>query len=200
MAVGDVYQLDLKGLLFGVKVANVYHWQIETEIDPAADQGAWIRALFISDVLTGLGGIVGIQSDDLEWTCLNSRKVLPAPPGPIGSTFLSEPGLVASPSLPPACTFKYRFHGISNTRRTRGRKYIPGVAKAYQDRGNVSGATEFANLNSLAAVFDAIQTDGAGNEMELGVYSPTGGTFERSIYTQPSMKIWQLRDRQATRC
>lgn len=200
MAVNDVYSVVTKGTLYGVKCANVFHYQVQDQAATNAELRQIIADEFHAAVIDS--ELLNVLSEDFVFSCMEVRKIFPDPTGVPGVFFITDAGLVSGEALPASSCYKLRGYSTDFTKRGRGRKYFAGVPLSYQDKGNVivNGGAGFPQLVTLAAALNADLDDAGGNELTPVIWSGTGETASDVSYYRASARIWSLKRRKTQLC
>lgn len=169
MAVGDIYQLTLTGDIDGQRVQNVLHFKEKVATDqpiPASDLiEAWITkfAEAWADCL----------SAGWHMTSYYCRRVQPAPGIPflrLATTTAALQGTRGDAVCPPQTCLLFSLYTLHADRHGRGRIYMPGVAEADQDAGQIVEALVTPIVALEALLNDQFAGTGTG-AYRLCVYS-----------------------------
>lgn len=162
------YQVEVRGLLFGQQVENVWHCQGDDPFDPGTASG--IAGIF----QTAYAGLMAPLSENytvreifvhnLAGTASGefTLAIIPAQAGgePVGS----EPGNVA---------FCVSLRTALAGRRFRGRKYIAGLPTG----SVVANELDASIANTLLTEIDLLRVNLASNSTPMCIFSPTGLTL-----------------------
>jgi len=139
MAIGDVYEAQISYQLGSQPILNVIHLEettAETVADPAFGVNTAIYTM-LSDTLLDL------LSDDARIIGVYTRRIAPTPGAPSQLVFGTAEfpvldGTVVSQRIPSQAAALWSFYTILNTRRGRGRIYIPGIPETHQNDGQMT--------------------------------------------------------------
>lgn len=164
----NAYVVEVRGLLFGQRIENVWHCQGADPFDAA--QAADIAAIF----QTGYGALLSQLSQDITFhevfvhnlagVASGEFTLAITPPDAGDLTEDSEPGNVA---------FCVTLRTALSGRTTRGRKFFSGLAKG----DVVANQFEVSRAGGLVADIQTMIGDLATNGTPLCIFSPTALTL-----------------------
>ena len=143
MPVGDVFQQTAVNIQNGEPCASVYYQETVQDagtLDPELDAATAL-------VDTVIDVIAEIQSNQVEYECILSRRLLPTTT-PARVILITKSGALGGQELPANVAFSLRHYSNNGSKRSRGRWYINGMLEAWVSDGRILGdfVTEFNNI------------------------------------------------------
>jgi len=162
------YKVEVKGVLFGIPIENVWHCQGPDPFDPAA------AATIAADFQVGYGDILVSLSQDVSYSEIEVSNLGGLATGTYSLVISpADTGDIVQDSLPGSNAICISLRSALAARRFRGRKYFSGLGEA-DVTANVFSATRVNDIvtaiNDMIAALDA---DG----FPLSIFSPTGLTL-----------------------
>lgn len=158
MAIGDVYEIRLRGEYLGQVVLNVFHYRSSGSNDitePIATVAAAMGSILVT-------AIADVQNEAFQWLDAYAKKLVE---GGDESTFPFSggvPGSVTGEGLPPHDCWAFRYNRSLTTTR-HGQKRFAGVSEGQHENG-VATTSVLTDLSALADVLerDITSADGFG--------------------------------------
>lgn len=136
MAIGDIYQLSCNQSVYGVALANVYHFEQTSDVSFLSDPEDSLMQAFAEDIVPLQAAM---SSDDWGTTCLTCRKVRPT--GGVRFTqALIVAGDIVNEAIAPNTAFLGSIYSSIAGPRGRGRHWFSGVPKNTQSAGRLDAA------------------------------------------------------------
>jgi len=188
MAIGDVYEVRLRGEYVSQVILNVFHYQSAGTADIAEPEltiAAALGAILVAQ-------LVNIQVETFQWIDAYVKHLVD---GGAEATFPfagGEPGVIAAEGLPPHDAWAFRYNRSLTTTR-HGQKRFAGVPETWQNNGvTVSGF-----LTTLDDVGDNLERDitdadgfGAGEILRPVIYSKfLNGELRETPITNPVSSV-----------
>jgi hypothetical protein len=181
MATDDRFQLDLVGTCLGVNTRNVFFY---LQTNGLAEASGPLVEFFISDILQTIRAALTV---DMVFSAVNVKNLdnpedfVDFPLSPV------QAGNVDAETLPPFCTFSYRY-GRTSLAVRNGAKRFAGVPETYQENGVIVAGTPTTNVVAIATVLDDAISDGAGTTFVPVIMKktrqPETGPFESWLYEE----------------
>jgi hypothetical protein len=195
MAAGPVWQLTITGDIDGQRVQNVLHFR-----ETAAGAGE-IPALDLIEAvgLTVMPKWAACLSAGWQATSFYCRKVAPVPAIPflrLATGTMAFIGTRGDAVCPPTSALLLSLYSDEASRRGRGRIYLPGVAEADQDAGQIVEALLTAAVVLCEELDDTI-TDANGGQYNPCVFSRVDVEGYDVITAQPQTNLATQRSRRA---
>lgn len=196
MAENDVYQTTLYQSMFGVSIANVWHYK-ETAAPVTMDAEDAINQWVESDVLPSY---VAALSNQWKALCVSTVKITGGNNVPREKFFTAANiGVQTGTGLPPNCVLVGTFYTGNYGNNGRGRAYISGWRIEDEDDNCFKNASKVLG----AAIITALSVD--AEPVGEGVYdriilsgNPAAPEPVLSTYTNPQVR--KLRSRTMKAC
>ncbi len=169
MAIGDIFELQIKGYCAADSFEMVFHYKETTPPMAVVDAAINLAGGFTS---AQLAAIVGMQAQAAKWNAVRCLKVFPAPNGPVAALPLNFEGVVVSDFLPVEDAALFTIRTAVGGRNQVGHKYVPVIPEALNNGDNL--LTDDA---SVIAVENSLESDITADG---GVWRPV--LFNRSTH------------------
>lgn len=188
MAVGDILRASLLYSVKGEKCANVLHFK---EIDdPGADNERLLGEAIANDLWgTPLRACV---SNDCTLQMVRVSRIDPTVGGPI-NVAVDNHGTVTEDTLPPNSTVLLSLYSARLDRAGRGRMFIPGVPKTFNQDGLLPQSA-VSTFNTFADLL-LVNLSNSGGQWTPGVWSVTHSEFNQFVSYELRSWIHTLRGR-----
>ena len=195
--IGDVYRLTVNSAMYGSRIANVFHYKVDTDALSGTNEADIIER-FKAGVLPDW---INILSNDFVIDCLTVSKLGAGAAAPVVEVLSSgNVGTVAEDALPPNKCYLVSFQSATFTRRGRGRKFLAGVPESYEDDNCIEAAFKTdCELVAIAMANDLTGGSGGGT-YSAAIWSQVAGSAQNVRHVDFHPQVHQLRGRTAVRC
>jgi len=196
MAIGDVYQLGVNQSLYGVTMANVYHFEQLTDISTATSVEASLMEAW-NEVMRPLQQ--AMSSNSWIQNCLTARRVRPTG----GVRFVNTSfflGSLPGAAFAPNTAALGRLYSDTVGPRGRSRHWFAGMEIGGSDKGRLTVATEALVNAFLDRIIQVIKWTADNAEFIIRVISTVDLVIRavQSHSLQP--QIFKLKPRVARIC
>jgi len=150
MAIGDIYELRLRGEYVSQVILNVFHYQSAGTADISEPELTIAAAL--GNIL--VASLVTIQCDGFQWLDAYVKHLVDGGAEATNPFAGGSPGEIVAEGLPPHDAWAFRYNRSLTTTR-HGQKRIAGIPETWQNLGIAATA----QLDELAAVADVLERD-----------------------------------------
>jgi len=189
LAVNDVWQLNLKGRLFGQRTNNVFYYKV------TAATGAQPLVDFFSQWVVDFETLwCNLVSEDWTGDTVTLKKLVPSKSRGIdfGITWV---GAVAQASLPPSTAAVISRWNYDNGPFNRGRIFIAGIPDTFHSEGQLTNPAMAISV-LLAAQMDDPCEDPGDFTCVPGLYHRPANTFKAIDATTARQILRQQRRRE----
>jgi len=174
LAVGDVLQITLKGLLFGQRTNNTFHYNVT-----ATDGDQTFTEVFSQWVVDYEDLWCACVSQDWTGDVVTVRRLTPTKTRGVDFD-IAWIGTIPSASLPPSTAAVISRWNYGSGQSNRGRVFIPGIPATSHVAGRIlsTGANPFASFLLLAAQMDDPCEDVPDFSLAPGLFHRFTNTWE----------------------
>lgn len=164
----NAYVVEVRGLLFGQRIENVWHCQGADPFDVA--DATSIAAIFQAQY----GALLSELSQDVSFHEIFVHNLAGVASGEYTLAITpADAGDVTEDAMPGNVAFCITLRTALSGRTTRGRKYFSGLAKTHV----VANQYDVARANGLVSDIQSLIDDLAANGTPLCIFSPTALTL-----------------------
>jgi len=138
VAVGDILQLNVEGVLYGQRTVNTFYFAV-TVNDDMSTLGQFLDTFLDPNVDQMMPDIMSVDWKFFRGVGSIIHPVLRRSAQVVSDVAVRD-GQVAGDSLPPSVTYVIARRTNIRGPRGRGRVFIPGVPETYHDSGQLTGA------------------------------------------------------------
>jgi hypothetical protein len=196
MPIGGIYQLAVNQDLYGVKAANVYHFEQLSDTSPGVRPENSLMEAFLEH-MTPLQALM--SSEDWTMSCVTSRLVNFGG----GPQFIkpdTTPGEVNGQALPASTCCVGSLYSGQGTRKGRGRKFFPGVPKGSTQLGLLSDTGIIPLANFLARLISAIKWTADNADFIIRILSTVDDIARGVVSTIARPRLAKLSGRTSVFC
>ena len=173
MPIGDVFQFTAVNIQNAEPCANVFYQRTIEDAgttDPEFDAATGLRD-------NVLDAIAEIQSNQVDYECILSRRVLPTTT-PARAILITLSGQRGGQELPANVAFSLRHYSGNGSKRLRGRWYINGMLEADVDEGRLNDGllSELTNIPQVV----------------ISPYVSSGRTYQLQHFSKANDQLYDI--------